>query len=107
MPDHWHALIGIYNNQSLSKALRVINGWIGKEIKSILESNGCKWQDGYYETRIRSSKQFLYIKNYIETNPIASRLVTDKCEWQWSSTNFEYDQFLTKYWPWRFEKDYE
>ena len=84
MPDHWHALFGLIRDEgegvppptepddrlSLSKGMRLINSSIGRHTGSILNTRAAVWQDGYHETRIRSTKQFEHILRYIEHNPV-------------------------------------
>ncbi|MBN4074077.1 transposase [bacterium AH-315-E10] len=105
MPDHWHALFGLSLGDHLPNRMRTMSNWFSRCSSDALEKSECSWQDGYYDVRIRSTKQFLYIINYIEQNPTSRELVVQKEDWCWSSANEEYIQCLTRPWPWPFEQD--
>ena len=107
MPDHWHALFAVHQNFTLPKVMNGLNSWIGRQTSKKLENQKVCWQDGYYDTRIRSGKQFSYVYHYIENNPVEKGLVDNLEDWQWSSANPEFDPVLTRPCPWVFEKDVE
>lgn len=113
MPDHWHALFGVGKvrdrevaptlNESphLPSVMKSMCNWISRLCNKHIELN---WQAGYYETKIKSGKQFSYVCNYIESNPTRQDLVEQKNLYKWSSTNEDFKRFLTRPWPWQFEK---
>ena len=112
MPDHWHALFGIdYTKEvrgrepapTLPKVMQSMNNWISKQC-NLITCQKIEWQAGYYETRILSGKQFSYVCNYVESNPIRQKLVKNPESWKWNSRNKDFDQFLSRPWPWEFEK---
>ena len=121
MPNHWHALFacGDYetspdgtvspNDAGLSNALPEVmhsmNTWIGGKTSAKLISHGTAWEDGYYDTRIRSSRQFGFVLNYIEENPVERDLVSRPEEWPYSSANPMHTGMLLRPWPWKFEQD--
>jgi len=106
MPDHWHALISAIPPLTLPMAMHRIDGWIGRSSVLALETEDVHRQDGYHDTRIRSSKQFRYVMNYIESNPVEKGLVAKADAWRWSSANPEHRAILTRPWPWTFEQDH-
>jgi len=99
MPDHWHAVIGLRREESISSRMRAIDRWINKSVR------GCVWQQGFYETRIRSTKQLLYVIDYIENNPVRKELVQEREQWRWSSAYERFAEYIAKPWPWGFELD--
>jgi len=105
MPDHWHALMYVMPPLTLPVVMHRLNSWIGRETRSVLRNAGVGWQNGYYETRIRSTRQFAYVRGYIEGNPERQGLVGDRRDWRWSSAQDEYAGMLTRPWPWGFEQD--
>jgi len=105
MPDHWHALFATKNGEPIKQRMHTIGSWVGKSINSVLLSDQTKWQKGFYETRIRSSKQFKYVIDYIENNPVRAGFVHTKADWKWSSAFPAHQSFLHLPWPWVFEKD--
>ena len=105
MPDHWHALFAVLNGEPIKKKMHSMGSWIGRSVNNHLRKHGVKWQDGFYETRIRSSKQFSYVLHYIEQNPVRAGLTQQKENWQWSSACADNKKFLSLPWPWVFEQD--
>ena len=55
------------------------------------------WQDGYHDTRIRTVKQFAYVMNYIEQNPVKKGLADNPSGWKDSSAT--QTDLLTDPWP--------
>jgi len=105
MPDHWHAVIGIHPNDSLAVRMGVISRWASEKTSQQLASAGACWQDGYHDTRIRSSKQFEFSVNYVRTNPVRAGIAEADDSWPHSSLNPLYADAVTQYWPGRFEYD--
>ena len=105
MPDHWHALFAVLPGWALPKFMKSIGTWMGKQTSAAMKERNVQWQKGYYDTRITSSKQFLYIRDYIELNPVRKGLAQDPESWKWSSMNPKFQDFLSCPWPWPFEKD--
>ena len=105
MLDHWHALFATCDGKSISQRMEILGSWVGKQTRRALAQRGCQWQTGFYEARIRSARQFLYVSAYIEENPVRAQLVKSPSDWESSTANPAYRQFLTRPWPWSFEKD--
>ncbi len=122
MLDHWHALLANGDGTSISKRLKILNQWLSRQTDDALADNWnkwvlssrrsesdshirCGWQEGFYEARVRSSKQFHFVAAYIEENPVRAGLVGAVSDWKWSSASLRFKRFLTKPWPWRSEKD--
>ena len=40
----------------------------------MLTKHDTTWQDGYYDTHVKTGKQFEYVAYYIEQNPVAKAL---------------------------------
>ncbi len=95
MPDHWHALLCPHEPWTLPKYMHAMMTFVAR--KSGLEKSGAAWQDGYYETRIRTAKQFGYVRSYIEQNPVKKGLVEQTIEWRDSSA--AQADLLTNPWP--------
>lgn len=58
MFDHWHALLATWDGMTISKRMKLLDRWIGKQTEALLLASGSTWQDGFHDTRIRSAKQF-------------------------------------------------
>ena len=105
MPDHWHALLATRRGKSISSVMQAINHWISRQTCEALRRFECEWQEGFYETRIRSLKQFQFVRNYIEGNPVKAGLISKASEWRWSTANQKWRHHVANPWPMRFEND--
>jgi REP element-mobilizing transposase RayT len=105
MPDHWHAVIASNQDMSISKTVSMLQNWISNHTFEYLKNHGASWQKGFYETRIKTSKQFNSICSYIEYNPVAKGLVDNIAAWDASSANVKYSGMVLRPWPWRFLDD--
>jgi putative transposase len=84
-PDHWHALFALREPWILPKFMHDMMSYVGAKTSALLKRYQTSWQDGYYDTRVKTSKQFEFVANYIEQNPIERGLVEKPDEWQASS----------------------
>jgi putative transposase len=98
MPDHWHALLALRKPWTLPKFMHRTMSFIGRKTSAVLASRGTGWQGGYYDTRIRTAKQFAFIAYYIEQNPVVRGLVDEPGQWDASSTKRK--DLITDPWPW-------
>jgi REP element-mobilizing transposase RayT len=103
MPDHWHALIATREAKSISEVMKSLNHWISRQTQIALREQECQWQEGFYETRIQSVKQFQFVRNYIEANPVRAKLVAEKGDWPWTTANDKWSQYVADPWPVEFE----
>jgi len=103
MPDHWHGLFGLLEEWTLPRFMHAFMSYVGGRTAHLLQAQGCHWQDGYYETRIRSAKQFEYVRGYIAWNPVRKGLV-DTPE-QWDASSLQEPALVSDFWPWGFEQD--
>lgn len=75
--------------------------FVGARTEKQLSANGTRWQDGYYDTLVKSGKQFSYVVDYIEENPVAKGLVERPEQWTASSA-YRLD-LITDPWPWLYD----
>jgi hypothetical protein len=52
---------------TLPKFMHDMMSFVGAKTAALLRRHGASWQDGYYDTRIKTAKQFEFVTNYIET----------------------------------------
>ena len=76
MPDHLHALLAFSREKRMS---RVIADW--KRYHAT--KNGVRWQDGYFDHRLRNEEQLELKYQYILNNPIAKGLCASPEDWPW------------------------
>ena len=104
MPDHWHAVLAV---GTLSSFMQGLDSWISRNTADILRSFDVRWQDTFFDTEIHSMRQFLYVCNYIECNPMRKGLCTVPDEWKYSSAHEDNKNCVTRPWPWDFARDHQ
>jgi REP element-mobilizing transposase RayT len=98
MPDHWHALFALREPWTLPKFMHGLMSFIAAKTSALLNAHQVSWQDGYYDTRVKTAKQFAFITHYIEQNPVSRGLVDQPEQWEASSaTRLD---LVTEPWPW-------
>jgi putative transposase len=103
MPDHWHALFALREPWTLPRFMHSLMSHVAAKTSTHLCSGGSAWQDTYYETRVRTSRQFRYVAYYIEQNPVKAGLVEHPGAWPASSA--ARPDLVTDPWPWLFERE--
>ena len=66
-----------------------------------LTQNKTGWQDGYYETLIKTARQFTYVVIYIEDNLVKKGWIASREQWEHSSASRR--ELITEPWPWVFD----
>ena len=103
MPDHWHALFALREPWVLPKFMHAFMSYAAGRTFAALQSHKTSWQDGYYDTRVKTAKQFEFVSRYIEQNPVVKGLVEKPAEWVASSANRK--DLLTDPWPWLLDEE--
>jgi REP element-mobilizing transposase RayT len=103
MPDHWHALLATREPWTLPKFMHSFMSHVAAETSSYLGAHGSAWQDSYYETLVKTARQFGFVTTYIEQNPVQKGLVEQPEEWDASSASRR--DLVRDPWPWLFDKD--
>ncbi len=101
MPDHWHALVGLRQPWTLPRFMHSLMSHVGAKTSAYLTKNETAWQDGYYETLIKTARQFTYVTIYIEDNPVKKGWVSSRELWEESSAKRR--DLVTEPWPWVFD----
>ena len=101
MPDHWHALFALVAPWTLSKFMHDMMSFVGARTQRQISANGTRWQDSYYDTLVKTAKQFSYVADYIEQNPVAKGLVEQPDQWRASSAHRV--DLVTDPWPWFYD----
>ena len=103
MPDHWHALFGLRDTWILPKFMHSLMSHVAAKTITYLRRSGSSWQDTYYDTRVRTARQFQYIAYYIEQNPVKQELVERPEDWAASSAARK--DLITDPWPWLIDNE--
>jgi REP element-mobilizing transposase RayT len=85
MPDHWHSLFALRDPWTLPKFMHDLMSYIGAKTSKLLSGFETLWQDGYYDTAIKTARQFEYVAYYIEQNPVVKGLAERPEQWDGSS----------------------
>lgn len=91
MPDHYHLLIKILINNSLSKYINDFENSYSRFFNIVNDRKGPLWQNPYKYVRITTNEQLLHVIRYIHLNPTSSSLVQKPEDWLYSS----YKQYIT------------
>ena len=97
MPDHWHALFALREPWPLPKFMHDFASYVGGKTIRQLSAHDTVWQDGYYDTHVKTAKQFEHVAYYIEQNPVVKGLVDSPEEWDASSASCR--DLVTDPWP--------
>lgn len=103
MPDHWHALVRLREPWTLPKFMHSLTSHVGAKTTAHLTTNQTAWQDGYYETLIKTARQFTYVAIYIEQNPVKKGWVATPEQWEQSSALRK--DLITDPWLWVFDRE--
>jgi putative transposase len=76
MPDHLHALLAFPRVPGMSMTIRQWKAFHARV-------NHVKWQDGYFDHRIRNPAELDEKSEYIRQNPVAKGLCAVATEWPW------------------------
>ena len=85
MPDHWHSLFALRDPWTLPKFMHDLMIYVGAKTSKLLSGFETSWQDGYYDTVIKTARQFEYVAYYIEQNPVVKGLAERPEQWDGSS----------------------
>jgi REP element-mobilizing transposase RayT len=98
MPDHWHGLFALREPWTLPKFMHDLMSFVGSKTSKLLTNHKTSWQDGYYDTRVKTAKQFEFVARYIEQNPVVRGLANKPDGGDASSATRR--ELVTDPWPW-------
>lgn len=87
MPDHWHALIGVAEPLTISRAVQDIKWIASRSLNKRRGTRGPFWQHQFWDRFVRHSKEFGERLAYMHMNPVRKGLVANQEQWRWSSYN--------------------
>ena len=76
MPDHWHAMLAFPDDPGMSLALR---DWK----RGTTRFQKVKWQDNFFDHRIRHQHEADEKWHYIRRNPVVKGLCAAEEDWPW------------------------
>jgi REP element-mobilizing transposase RayT len=69
MPNHVHVLFRPLRENRLEDIMQTWKRYSARQINQMRGQHGSLWQSEYWDRLIRTEKQFLWTRNYIEKNP--------------------------------------
>jgi putative transposase len=96
MPEHVHLLLTPANDVTIERAVQLIKGAYSHELGGIIGRKREIWQRGFTDHRIRNEMDYIHHRNYIHRNPVERHIVTDPCEYRYSSA---FPGFKLDPWP--------
>lgn len=97
LPDHWHALFALREPWTLPKFMHALMSHLAAKTIQGIQAAGTVWQDGYYETLVKTARQFHFVSEYILENPVKRGLVSHRDDWDASS--LKTPQVVAEPWP--------
>jgi REP element-mobilizing transposase RayT len=79
MADHFHLLATLTAETQISGLVRTIKG----PLTPVLRLRGLRWQQSFYDHRLRSSDEVLPTFRYIYLNPYRAGLIEIGQRWPW------------------------
>jgi len=84
MPDHLHALLSFGRTAGMGTTIR---NWKRGQSRLL----GVRWQENYFDHRIRGEAEYSETFAYLERNPVASGLCEKPEDWPWRTTGLAPD----------------
>lgn len=85
MPDHYHLLVRLQTDNTLSKFINNVENSFSRFLNIKLNRKGPLWQSRFKPVQINSDEQLLHVSRYIHLNPTTSNLVDKPENWRFSS----------------------
>jgi len=85
MPDHYHFLLKILTDNTLSRLINTIEDSYTRYFNIKFKRKGPLWQNSFKSVEIRSNEQLLHVSRYIHLNPTTNNLVDKPENWIFSS----------------------
>jgi len=77
MPDHWHGLVQLADEESLSKLVQRVKAVSAKNINIVRSSSDSVWLKCFFDRGLRAEEDIRSVAEYIIANPIRAGLVDD------------------------------
>jgi len=96
MPEHVHLLLTPASDVTIERAIQLIKGAYSHALGGVIGRDQEIWQRGFTDHRIRDEMDFVHHRNYIHRNPVERHLVSESCEYRYSSA---FPGFKLDSWP--------
>lgn len=86
MPDHFHGLIQLQENASLSNAMRAMKGRTARMIRPFTNAGVPIWAEGFHDRALRDEESMTDVARYVVANPVRAGLVRSvRCYPYWNA----------------------
>jgi putative transposase len=85
MPDHYHLLIRVLTDYSISKYISDVENSFSRYFNIKFKRKGPIWQSRFRSVEIKTDEQLLHVSRYIHLNPVTDYLVDKPEDWEKSS----------------------
>ena len=75
MPDHFHGLLRLGSQDSLSKVVKQLKGNSARQLNLEISQTNSIWQQGFYDRALRKTEDRKSIARYIVANPLRKKIV--------------------------------
>ena len=75
MPDHWHGLVELGEQHSLSRVLNRFKSATALVVNQSLERRGSVWGRGFHDHALRADEELIDVARYVVLNPVRAGLV--------------------------------
>jgi len=90
MPDHYHLVLILGHELSLSDVIGKINENSARLIKGTAKKKDDFWQDGFHDHLIRETEDVRKYIDYVHMNPVEAGYVEKPEDWAFSSAHPKY-----------------
>jgi len=97
MPNHVHFLFSLKENKSLAKTIQFWKWSSSFYTNQVLERSGRFWQPEYFDTTIKSTRQFEFAARYIFRNPVKAGLYSEIHNWPWTRSSPEVQELIRSF----------
>jgi putative transposase len=94
MPDHWHGLIQLGDQNSLSIIMQRFKSITTKQINITSHQSKKIWQSGFYDHAIREQESIKDVARYLLNNPVRAGLVKNVNDYPYWNTQWPSDDGL-------------
>jgi REP element-mobilizing transposase RayT len=88
MPNHAHLLLTRFENYTLAGIMQSFKSLTSHKANEILGRSGQFWMPDYFDRYIRNAKHYKKTVEYIENNPLKSRICSRPEDYRFSSAWF-------------------
>ena len=91
MSNHVHLVLRPERSDSLALFLRRAHGEYSQRFNRRHSRTGHLWQNRYYSCPMERTHAWNALR-YVDLNPVRAGLVTDACQWRWSSAKAHHNR---------------